>query len=71
MDGIRRDGADSGKVCYASGNSGTPACFNKEEVNLLLKDAFQAFFSAAERLLPQQFARLEERYILELQRILI
>lgn len=71
LDGIRRDGAGSGEVCSAFGNSGTPVCFNREEVNLLLKNAFRAFCSAAERQLPQQFAGLEERYILELHRILI
>jgi anaerobic magnesium-protoporphyrin IX monomethyl ester cyclase len=71
MDAIRRNGADTGEACRDPVNSGTPARFNREEVNLLLKDAFRAFCSAAENSLPRHFSGVEKSYILQLQRILV
>jgi 5-methoxy-6-methylbenzimidazole methyltransferase len=70
MDDIRREDADTGAACCASGNPGTPARFNRGEVNDLLKKAFRAFCSAAQTPRPQQLSGLEERYLLQLRRIL-
>jgi hypothetical protein len=67
MDEIQRDGAERGAVCCDSGNPGTPARFNMEYVNLLLKEAFRAFCAAAENPLPVQFGGLEERYLMQLR----
>jgi len=70
MDELRQDRADTGQVCCGSGKPGIPARFNREEVNLLLKEAFRAFCSAAETLPPGGLRGLEERYILQLRDIL-
>ena len=66
MDDIRRNGADTAYDCVAGYQEG----FNGEDVNLLLKDAFRAFCSAAEARNPHQFDRLQERYLLQLLSIL-
>ncbi len=71
MDTIRRDGADTDESRCNPLNPGTPEQFNGEEANLLLKDAFRAFCSAAENQLPQHFSGVEKSYILQLQRILV
>lgn len=70
MSDIRRDGAGAVEVCYGFGNPETPARHNREEVNLLMKEAFRAFCSAAKSLLPQHLAGLENYYLLQLQGIL-
>jgi hypothetical protein len=70
MDDSRRAVSDTGEICCGSGNPGTPARFNGEEVNLLLKEAFRAFCSAAQTPRPQGLGGLEERYLLQLGSIL-
>jgi radical SAM superfamily enzyme YgiQ (UPF0313 family) len=70
MDDIQRDGGDTGEVCYDSSNPSTPARLNREEVNDLLKEAFLAFCSAAGNLPLQHLTGLEERYVIQLRRIL-
>jgi hypothetical protein len=67
MDNIRQAGADTGAV---SCNPGAPAGFNREEVNLLLKEAFRAFCSAAQNPRPQGLSDLEDRYLLQLGSII-
>jgi hypothetical protein len=67
MDDIRQDGAETGVVCNDSGNPGNPARFNRENVNLLLKEAFRAICSASKIPHPRQLSGLEERYLLQLR----
>ena len=66
MDDIRRGSADTTADCVTGYQKG----FNGEDVNLLLKDAFRAFCSAAKARNPHQFDRLQERYLLQLLSIL-
>jgi len=67
MDDLRQAGDDTGKLCCGPGNSGSPERFNGDAVNLLLKEAFRAFCSAARNPRPQQLGGLEERYLMQLR----
>ncbi|OGU16001.1 MAG: hypothetical protein A2076_05020 [Geobacteraceae bacterium GWC2_53_11] len=67
MAAIRRDGSGIGG---GPANPGTPKLFSREEVNIILKEAFMAFCSAAENRLPQQFAVVENSCIVQLRSIL-
>jgi hypothetical protein len=69
MDDRRRACADRVTSDCISQNVPPPDNFNSEEVNLLLKEAFRAFCSAAGTTHPDVPGRLEERYILQLQDI--
>jgi len=69
MDDRRRACADRLAAGCSAQNLGTPDNFNSEDVNLLLKEAFRAYCSAAETPHPHGSGRLEERYILQLQDI--
>ena len=69
-DDIRRDGADTGAACSDYANPGTPARFNREDANLLLKEAFLAFCSFAKDPQPPRLRTLEEHYLLQLRGIL-
>lgn len=69
MDDIRQDGAVAGAVCCESGSPGTPPGFNRAEVNLLLKEAFRAFCSAAESRRIHEPGGLEEPYLQQLRNI--
>ncbi len=70
MDDIRQYSPDSWAVCSAAGNPGTAPRFNKDAVNLLLKEAFRTFCAAARIPLPEKLNRLEERYLLQLRGII-
>jgi hypothetical protein len=70
MDDIRRKSADTGGGCCGSGSPGAPAGFNREDLNLLLKEAFRAFCSASQTPRPQQLGGLEDRYLLQLRDII-
>jgi hypothetical protein len=70
MDNIRQAGTDAGQLCSNSRHPGTAARFNAEEVNLLLKEAFRAFCSAAQFPRPQGLSDLEDRYLLQLGSII-
>jgi hypothetical protein len=70
MDNIRRSGTAPGAHCLDFPSPGMPTHFNGEDLNLLLKEAFRAFCSAAERMNPRQFNRLEEQFMLRLHSIL-
>jgi hypothetical protein len=67
MDDIRRDGLDKAQACC---DCGKPAQLNREEVNSLLKEAFQSFCFAAQTPNPGQLGGLEERYIEQLRGII-
>jgi hypothetical protein len=69
MGEIQRENAGRGG-CSGSGNAATPARFDGEGINALLKEAFRAFCAATGNLSPQQFAGLEDRYVMQLQRSL-
>ena len=70
MAAIRRNNTVIGQPFCGPTIPGTLERFNREEVNLLLKDAFQAFCSAAENQTPRQFSVVKKSYMLQLQRIL-
>ncbi len=67
MESLRRDSGDSLAACGDSGDQGTTAPFNREDVNGLLKEAFCAFRRAAENGQASQISCLEERYLLQLR----
>jgi hypothetical protein len=69
-DGVRQDGAATGAASGESGSPGTPPCFNGEAVNLLLKEAFRAFCSAAKTPSPRNLSRLEEHYLQQMRGII-
>jgi hypothetical protein len=66
MDDIRRDAAYR-EPDYVAGYQ---ADCNREDANLLLKEAFRAFCSAAETPRSGQISRLRERYLLQLRKII-
>jgi hypothetical protein len=66
MDDFRKDAAYREVDCGARYQEG----FHGEDVNLLLKEAFRAFCSAAETPRPGQISRLGERYLLQLRKII-
>jgi hypothetical protein len=70
MDVIRQHDAGAGTIICNSGTPATPNCFNKEDANLLLKEAFRAFCTTAETLRPPNLSRLEEQYLRQLRGIL-
>jgi hypothetical protein len=51
-------------------NGRNPAGFNSNDLNLLLKDAFRAFCSAADSPRPEQLNGLEDRYLRHLRDII-
>jgi anaerobic magnesium-protoporphyrin IX monomethyl ester cyclase len=70
MDATRRDGTGTEQGCCDSGNPRPPERFNREEVNLLLKEAFRAFCADARNPRPQNLGELEHRTIVQLRSIL-
>jgi hypothetical protein len=70
MDDIRRAGADNvARRCDAV-NGRILAGFNSDDVNLLLKDAFRNFCSAADNPRPEQLSGLEDCYLGQLRGII-
>jgi radical SAM superfamily enzyme YgiQ (UPF0313 family) len=70
MDDFRRAGDGIAPRRCDAVNGRVPAGFNSDDLNLLLKEAFRAFCSAAVSPRPHQLGGLEERYVLQLRRIL-
>jgi hypothetical protein len=69
-DVIRQTGAAAGAVCGDSGNSPDPAGIDGEAANLLLKEAFRTFCSAAASRRLHEHGQLEELYLQQLRVII-
>jgi hypothetical protein len=70
IDNLRLTAGTSGEACCTPDHTGFTHCFNADDVNVLLKEAFLAFCSAAANLPRQRVTALEESYLHELRSML-
>jgi 5-methoxy-6-methylbenzimidazole methyltransferase len=70
IDNLRHTARTSGEACCSPDHTGFPNCFNFDDVNVLLKEAFLAFCAAAVNLPRQRVGALEESYVHQLRSML-